>query len=133
MSDPDESRDGITFAEQVPATEEDRLSWKVENPATLEGVSARIYRGAENTLRLNLYHIAQGGEVEIVEPIGKDYIDGDDDVYEWQISRSLQVGDRLQVKHHNTDGANAHNYRVNMDIDYNGGLSRLTSMIRGWL
>jgi len=131
--------EGLTFARQVPADESDRLTWEVGNDATVEGVTARIYRGAENTLHLRLKHIpASGSPSQLVEPAaddgdGKDYIDGDDDAWEWDLSVPVEEGDLLVVEHENTDGSNAHNYRVNMDIDYMGGVERAAQGIAEFL
>lgn len=127
---------GLTFARQVPAAESDRLAYEVQEDATLEGVTARIYKGAENTLRLNVLHIpASGSPTSLVENVdadgdGKDYIDGDDDAWTWEPSVPVEEGDSLVVDHENTDGSNAHNYRVNMNLDYMGGTERLLAGIK---
>lgn len=136
------SRDGLTFARQVPASEDDRLAYEVQDDATVEGVTARIYPGAENTLHLRVKHIpVSGSPTPLVETVdsdgnGKDYIDGDDDSWTWQPSVPVEKGDVLVVEHENTDGSNAHNYRVNMNIDYMNGrdraLSALKSLVPGW-
>lgn len=137
-----ETRDGLTFARQVPAGESDQLAHEVEEPATVESVQTRIYQGAENTLRLRLYHIADGSRSRLIEHVGdpdaggggtKDYIDGDDDDYRWDVSVPVERGDTLVVDHENTDGSNAHNYRVNMDVDHLGGSGRLLAGLRSVL
>lgn len=133
------SKNGLTFARQVPATESDRLEHEVQQAATVEGVTIRIYTGAENTLRLTVKHRpASGSEALLVDTVedggdGKDYIDGDDERYQWDVSHPVEKGDVLVVEHDNTDGSNAHNYRVNMDIDYMGGTERLFAGIKSLL
>lgn len=136
------NKNGLTFARTVPATEDDRLTYEVTRDATIEGVTARIYQGAENTLRLNFkIQPANGSEVFLVEPAdasedgsaGKKYIDGDDDDWKWNVSHPVEKGDVLVVEYHNTDGSNAHNFRANMNIDYMGGTSRLLQGIKSLL
>lgn len=133
------SRHGLTFARQVPALEDDRLVHEVDEDATVEGVTARIYQGAENTLRLNVKHIpASGSPVSLVETVdddgdGKDYIDGDDDAWSWRPAVPVEQGDKLVVDYENTDASNAHNFRVNMNMDYMGGTDRLVSGIKSFL
>lgn len=133
-----ESRHGLTFARQVPANEDDRVAYEIREDATVEDVQARIYQGAENTLRLNIQHIpTSGSPVSIVEPAddgdGKGWIDGDDDDYRWSVSVPVERGDELVVDYENRDANNAHNFRVNMDIDYMGGTERLIAGIKRFL
>jgi hypothetical protein len=134
------NKNGLTFARQVPATEAERLTYEVSRDATIEGVQARIYAGAENTLRLNFkIQPANGSELFLVEPAdtddgsGKDYIDGDDDDWNWNVSHPVEKGDKIVVEYDNTDGSNAHNFRANMNIDYMGGTSRLLQGIKSLL
>lgn len=133
------SKFGLTFARQVPAAEDDRVAYEVQRDATVEGVEARIYSGAENTLHLTIKHIpATGTPTPLVGTVdedgtGKSYIDGDDDVYNWDVSHPVEKGDILVVDHDNTDGSNAHNYRVNMNLDYMDGTDRILGGIRGLL
>lgn len=127
--------EGVTIARTVPAGESDRIEWTVPQDATVEAASARIYTGAENTLRLKLKHRpATASEQQLVVPAegdgdGKDYIDGDDDDWSWNLSVPVEKGDTLVVEHNNTDGTNAHNYRVNIDVDYMGGVERAVAGI----
>jgi len=129
------TKQGLTFARTVPAAESDRLVYEVQNDATIEGVTARIYKGAENTLRLNVKYISTSGSpVSLVENVdadgdGKDYIDGDDDEWNWEPSVPVEEGDKIVVEHRNMDGSNAHNYRVNMNLDYMGGVERATKSL----
>lgn len=121
------TKNGVSFGATVPAASDERLVHELTTDATVEGVSVRIYRGAENTLRLTLTHVpASGSPSDLVETVdgGKDYVDGDDDLYQWDTSVPVEDGDELVVEANNTDGTNAHNFRVNMDLDYMSGVQR---------
>lgn len=127
-------KSGSTIARQVPATEDDRLSWTVPRDGTLEHLAVRIYEGAENTLRLNIYHEhTNGGQELLIQPEGKGYIDGDDDLWPWDLSVPVRQDDKIVVDYENTDGTNAHNFRVTLDVDYYNGLDRAASLLKGVL
>jgi len=119
-------KNGISFGATVPATEIRRLTYDVTNDATVESASVRIYRGAENTLQLRLKHLPeQGAPSDLVETVGpKQYIDGDDERYDWNLGVPVEDGSVVVVEAENTDGINAHNFRVNVDLDYLGGTER---------
>lgn len=127
-------KSGSTIAKQVPATDQDRVSWRVPRDGTLEKLAVRIYIGAENTLRLNVYHEHEdGGQELLIQPQGKNFIDGDDDRWEWDLAVPVRQNDAIVVDYENTDGTNAHNFRVTLDVDYYNGVERFTHALKGVL
>lgn len=117
---------GKTFAEQTPAATSGRLVWQVPRDATIEHVAARVYPGAETTMRLRIKKIPlSGSPVDVVDQEGKEWIDGDDDYHEWEPSVPVEEDAVVVVEYQNNDGSNAHNWRVNMTVDYLGGVSRI--------
>lgn len=127
-------KSGSTIAKQVPAATRDRESWVVPRDGRLEDLAVRIYAGAENTLHLRLYHEQNSGAQEtLITPIGKTYIDGDDDKWVWDLSIPVRQDDELVVDYENTDGANAHNFRVTFDVDYHNALERASAALKGVL
>lgn len=121
-------RRGVTFADQVPAGATNRtLTYTIPRDATVERVQVRIYDGAQLDLELSPY-ISQGadeGRTDVIRTVGKDYIDGDDDVYEWDVSLPVERGDELVWSATNNDGSNAYDYRAIVDVEHGGGLRRL--------
>lgn len=122
-----QTKEGVSVAKQVPANTTDTETYAVRRDATVESVQVRIYQGAENDLHLKLQVRRRGTEQvdNLVQRTGKSYIDGDDDVYHFDISAPVENGDKLRVWYDNNDGANAHNFRVNFDLDYLSGLERI--------
>jgi hypothetical protein len=126
-------RTSVTWAEQVPAGDDDVLAYELPADATVENVRVRIYPGAENTLRVTpQVRTRSNNTFPLLETRGKDYVDGDDDTWQFGVSESVEEGDKIQVRRENTDGQNAHNYRVIVDVDYLGGTGRLASIFGGW-
>jgi hypothetical protein len=68
--------------------------------------------------------IRDGNQVQLVELVGKDWIDGDHDVYHWDISEPVEQGDEIAVQYDNNDTSNPHNFRSNIDVDHASGTSR---------
>lgn len=128
---PKETKDGVSFATEAAAGASDELVYAVDRPATVEHVTARIYSGAETTLELvPVVRTVDENERPLVELVGKPAIDGDDDSYEWNISQEIEKNEEIVIKYTNTDGSNAHNFRVNVDIDHLGGVERAESIAR---
>jgi hypothetical protein len=62
---------------------------------------------------------------------GKQYVDGDNDMFEFAVSEELERGEEIVIEVENTDGSNAHNWRTTIDVDYRGGLeSVLDGVVR---
>jgi|GEM_PF-2471451 len=121
-------RTGQTLARQVPAADSGKLAVGVDRAGTIESLKLRIYRGAENTLRLKPQKKTNGGFENLLDyGDGKAYVDGDDDIWEWSLSEPVTGDDEVVIRYENRDGQNAHNFRATVEIDYKGGLSRAIS------
>lgn len=123
----EQEREGLTLSDHVPAGATDQeVSVKIPQSATVERLSVRIYTGAELDLELYPYIQREDGTRQpLLELVGKEYIDGDDDLYEWTLSRPIESGDEITISATNNDGSNAYDYRANLDLEYAGGLSRI--------
>jgi hypothetical protein len=121
MSD---TKNGLSIARAVSPDTSGYEGVEMERDGTVESVSVRIYQGAENTLRLRVLRVRDGSQIQIVQLHGKDWIDGDDDVYRWDVSEPVEQGDEVVVQFDNNDPDHPHNYRVNVDVDHSGGTSR---------
>jgi len=122
---------GQTIAKQVPAATEGKETVDVESDGTIEALKLRVYSGAENTLRLRPQIDRRGHYEDIISYGGKSFVDGDDDVWEWDLSVPIEAQEEIVIRHDNTDGSNAHNYRATVDVDYWGGTRRAISAFRG--
>jgi hypothetical protein len=118
------TKNGLSIAKQVSADASGYVGVEMERDGTVESVSIRIYDGAESTLRLRVLKIRDGNQVQLVELVGKDWIDGDDDVYHWDVSEPVEQGDEIAVQYDNNDTSNPHNFRSNIDVDHASGTSR---------
>lgn len=122
----------VTFADQVPASSTQKITYDVPKDATIEHAQVRIYQGAELDLQLQIY-IDQGedeGSTDVIRTVGKDYIDGDDDDYPFDLSMPIERGDTLVLEATNNDGSNAYDYRVNMEFERAGGAMRPLAMLK---
>jgi hypothetical protein len=130
---PERGENGYTFAKSVSAGGSGELTRSIRRNGTVERVSVRIYPGPEEDLELNIYRESTDGNnrEKLVQPIGKDHIDGDDDTWVWQITEPIKSGETIVVTHDNQDSNNAHPYRVNVDVDYANGLSRFVGGLLG--
>jgi len=121
MSD---TKNGLSIAREVSPDTSGYEGVEMERDGTVESVSVRIYQGAENTLRLRVLRVRDGSQIQIVQLHGKEWIDGDDDVYRWEVSEPVEQGDEIVVQFNNSDVDNSHNFRLNVDVDYAKGTSR---------
>lgn len=126
---------GQSLAKQVPAATEDEVSIPLDGPATVESLMLRIYVGAENTLRLRPMKKKNNGYEDLLDYAddGKHYVDGDDDVWEWDLSVPVGEDEEIVIRYDNRDGSNAHNFRANLDVDYFGGTKRVLEAVKGVL
>lgn len=127
-----ERRESFSFGKNVAGGANGEMTRKVTKPGTVEYVSVRIYPGPETDLEIELLvDPTEGNTRELVETIGKDVIDGDDDTYEFHPSHPLEKDDNIMIRYTNQDSTNPFDFRVNVDVDYRGPLDRLASALRG--
>lgn len=120
-----ESQTPVSFSASVSPNTSGRLSYDNQRDATIEHVQVRIYAGAELDLELKLLVVTRSGNRrQIVELVGKDVIDGDDDFYTFHPAEPVQSDEQIVIEHENVNANNTYDYRVNMDLDYEGGVHR---------
>jgi hypothetical protein len=126
------NKESYRFAAKVPAntgwSETDTL--RVAGDGTVERVRVRIYIGAQLDLKLRVWlRRKNGGKVD--EPLikfvkgMKDYIDGDDDDFSFEIGVPVYLDDEIVVEYKNDDPLNAYDFSVDVEIDYAGGAYRM--------
>ena len=115
----------LHFGRKVGVSTSGTETYDVKKNGTVEKVEFRIYSGAEDTLRLNIYKKDQetDSKQQIIEtPDDQDFIGGNEDFFTFRTSVPVTSDDEIVVKYENTDGSNPHRYKMNMEIDRTGGL-----------
>ena len=130
---PSETKNGLTFSESVGPEETEELSYTVPADATVESIKVRIYPGPELDLTLTIHRIdnASGERISMLRTVGKDVIDGDNDVWEWDVSIPVPARDDIVVEASNADDTETYDFRVNMDLDELGGVRRIARRLFG--
>jgi len=118
------SKRGISFSTTVEAGSSDVQEYDVSDPATIEQLSIRIYPGAETDLEIvpQVLKDQTNTAESLVRFQGKEYVDGDDDVFEWDLSVPVVEDDKIQIRAENKDANNPYDYRVNVEIDERNGI-----------
>lgn len=129
-----ENRTPVTLSEQVAAgaTASD-VSYTVPADATIEKFQVRIYEGAELDLQVRPQVLEQGSAqpTPLVDIAGKSYIDGDDDLFTWELSRPVEEGAEIRMRSKNLDGTNPYDYRANLELNNVGGTDGTLSQLLG--
>ena len=121
-------RRGVTISDRVPAGATGRkMRYSIPKSGTVESVSVRIYEGAELDLELTPYidHEGDDGTTDLITQVGKEHIDGDDDVYRYSVSLPVSREDTLVISATNQSDQYDYDYRVNVEIDFAGGSGRI--------
>lgn len=126
-------RRSFRFADSVNPSSDVELTHKVKEPATVEDLDVRIYRGAELDLHVKPQVKRDGRRFDLVEYNGKSYVDGDGDHWTFDVSEQVSEGDLLVVQASNVDPDYSLDFAVDMIIDREGGTSRLIPSIFGRL
>jgi hypothetical protein len=136
-SDSDDSRTSIRFADRVDPDDSVTLTHTVEEAATVEQMTVRIYRGAEHDLHVEPYIDRSRGDREQREPLvtyqGKEFIDGDNDFFEFPLSREIEPDQNIGVEVSNLESQYGYDFAVDLVVDRAGGTTRILPGILGRL
>jgi hypothetical protein len=99
---------------------DNQYDFEVTQAGRVQDFRVRIYPGPELDLKIRLKLIRlDGTEDSIVRPVGgKEYIDGDDDIFEFSVRYGVKPGDVVRVEVENDDATNAYDFAVDFDVDY---------------
>ena len=129
-----ETSEAVSFAERVAPNSETELAYEVSGDATVEQLLIRFYPGQQLDLIVDIYIREKGGERKrpVVNTPGDSSFVGDDDTYEFNLSKPVSEGEELVVVAENTDPQYAYDVRVNAEVDYRGGsVGALYSKLKG--
>ena len=113
----------IQFSEQVAAGATQTQEYVFEADGVLEGIlRIRFYKGAELDLWLYPTIVTQSEmETDVIQYRGdKKYVDGEDDVLQWNIRKRIKRGHILRVKAVNNNATYAYDYRLDASVNYIG-------------
>ena len=118
------------FAAVVAANSTVTLEQQINRDCTVERIMARFYPGQQLALHVEIFRVTTTGDVHslIHYPAGgKGYLDGNDDVLEFELSEAVygSEGEFLRVVMTNTDVTYSYDALVDITVDYaNGPLPR---------
>lgn len=128
------TRKGLHFHSRVNSDSTEVEKFNVKQDATVEKATVRFYPGQQLDLQLKLQVLDENGNTkEIVDPVGEfDYLAGDDDKFEFDISVPIRDTDQIVIRADNvdTDGY-SYDYIVNMEFDRIGGIERVINKLQG--
>lgn len=133
------SKRPLRFGTTIGPGEIDHISHEVEEPATIEDMTIRFYQGPELAVRVRPRRIRTNSPKDLVTYRGKQFIDGDGDKWEYDVSEPVEQGDEIEVEIENVADPDpevdlTYDVTVEMHLDREGGASRfLPSAVRGWL
>lgn len=123
----DKTKETYRLATTVAPGESNRLSRRLTDVGTLEQITVRIYVGAVLNLhimpRLNKLH---GRLMDVIDYTGKQFIDGDDDVYVFPVGIPVVVDNELIVDFVNLSATDTLDFAVDFVVDHSyllGGLA----------
>lgn len=120
------------FSDNVGADTTETYTRRIESDATIEHVMIRIYSGAELDLQIKPFVLKGRDRQPLINYEGKDYVDGDDDVWPFTMSEPIEEGEEIGVEVTNKDASNAYDFAAHIHVDYAGGVRRaLSSIVRG--
>jgi hypothetical protein len=119
--------DTVRFAGSVGPGNSETERYLVERPSRIDEVRIRIYRGAE--LALQVVPFAEFGtdkdrrrRSNVVRFAGdKQYVDGDDDAWEFPVRIPIDDDEVVGVEIENTDGQYTYDYSVDFHLTRTDG------------
>jgi len=111
----------ISISATVSASSTETEEYEFRTDGVVQGkLQIRIYPGPE--LELKLYpKIRRLGDVDsdVITYVGdKDYVDGDNDAYQWDVFIPVRKGEKFRVTAVNENSSYAYDYRVNFAVNY---------------
>lgn len=119
-----DTRRPVSIGYTADPGEQDTLTHEVQHDATVEKLVPRFYAGCETTVEVNIYVVSSGDATKLVETVGKDHLDGENDEWTFRPSEPVEKGDEIMIQFENTDSENPHRFRVNFELDREGGKMR---------
>lgn len=112
-------RGNLRFAERVAADSTETFEHQIREESTIERLVVRIYPGAELDLRVKPYRkVSEDGPREpLITYEGKQYIDGDDDKWKFDLVEEAKPGDYVGVEVENVNTQYAYDFAAHVSLD----------------
>lgn len=112
-------RGNLRFAERVGADSTESFEHEIREESTIERLVVRIYPGAELDLRVRPYRkVAEDGPREpLITYEGKQYIDGDDDKWQFDLVEEAEPGDYVGVEVENVNTQYGYDFAAHVSLD----------------
>lgn len=97
--------------------------WDVEEDTTIEDLRARFYKNQQLALRLDPYLVdPDSGRTELIRysDESKQYLAGDDDVFEYDISVEAPEQSTIVVEARNTSDEYEYDFSVDFSLEHGG-------------
>lgn len=118
------------FSDTVAPGESAEYSERIADDATAEHVTVRFYQGTELDVEVFPFRERESERLPLVDTNGRRALVGDDDVFDFDVSEEIKQGDRIGVQVTN-NGAYSYDFVTDIDVDFQGGNSRLSSLLAG--
>ena len=133
MNDTTEGRESHRFASQVAGGGSEEHTHKMQEDATVEQVTVRFYPGPRRDLHITPFvereSTRRKDRQDLVELHGKDYIDGDNDLWVFDVSHEVEKGDTIGVHADNVEPDHDYDFICDVAVDYAGGTSRFGGLL----
>lgn len=116
-------REALLFRAQQALNTTSDYEKAIRANCTITSVKIRIYDGPELALRLQMFiRDASGNLASVLQYSAstgaKNYIDGNDDEFVFDVRVPARVGDTLVVRANNTSATYAYDFSVDIEVDY---------------
>jgi hypothetical protein len=126
-----ENRRSVRFAEHVDPDSTVTLTKQIEEDATVEQLTVRVYRGAELALQVYPFVKREGRRFPLIDFNGKSFVDGEGDKWQFDVSESVETDDLVGVEVTNTATDYGYDFSTDVSLDRAGGSSRVVSFLKG--
>lgn len=128
MSEAHQRRESIRFSGDVSPSDTETHTFELSEDCTVEDVTVRFYQGPRLDLHVVPF-VETGGDRGRRTPLvnfqgSKQYVDGDDDLWPFDCTESVEDGELLGVEVENVDSENTYSFAVDVTVDYAGGAER---------
>lgn len=130
----EDRKETISFRKEIAPNTKETMVERVKADGTIEGMMVRFYRGQELALKVRPYIEHKGKKIEDLvtypstgvivagELVATDkFLSGDDDVFNFDVSVTVENDDYIKIWVHNTSTIYTYNVVVDITVDYIGG------------
>lgn len=131
------SKRALSFGDTLSGGDRTTKKDQIEANATVEGISIRIYPTpggnveiGDTTLRVtpSVRKEQTSTEENLIRFNGKPFVDGDIDVFTFDVSIPVEEDDTIVVDAVNPEGNGDFDFRANVEIDYRNGLQSVETL-----